>query len=395
MVQTRTFDGSAGTGAAVTKADPQGEEALNTVVVTGATGFVGGHTLQALADGPWEVIAACRDPARLPPGFSGEVMAGDLRDSAYCRALANRADGLIHAAAWSSLYGHQRRSARLFREPSLSLIEEARRGRVSRFVFVSSTGAARPGQGTDANQAGRVTGFWPHLDNVVTIEEALREAAQDGLDRCVSMRLGLFVGENYGLGLLPILVPRLKTRLVPWVAGGRTPLPLIDGEDIGRALRAALETPLPSGYQGFNAVGPTVPTAREVITFLHEEFDLPKPWFSVPFCVAHPFAAAMEALSRVTPWDPLVSRAIIHLLRDFKVDNDKAKQMLGYDPHMDWRGAIRRQMAEMADRQKQPMRMIKVSRASGPAGPVGHKRSDQAQDPGGLPPTSVLPFSER
>ncbi|GAB6052466.1 hypothetical protein JCM17960_12860 [Magnetospira thiophila] len=332
---------------------------MQTIIITGATGFVGRHALKALHGGPWQVIAACRERARLDHDFTEEVLVGDLRDPEYAREIAARADTILHAAAWSSLHGHRRRSNALFRDPSLLLIEAARAGRVSRFIFVSTTGAASPSRAADPDSLGQKVGFWPHLDNVVTIEDRLREAVGQGLDQVLNMRFGLFVGEHYGLGLLPILVPRLKSHLVPWVAKGRSPMPLIAGEDIGLALRKAAESSLIPDFHGFNLLGPTVPRVRDVIIFLHREYGLPCPWFSVPFAVAHPFAGAMEALSHVTPFDPFISRGIIHLMQDFGVTNDKAAQQLNYHPNVDWRDAVCRQMAEMTIRQVKPMSMVK------------------------------------
>lgn len=100
----------------------------------------------------------------------------------------------------------------------------------------------------------------------------------------VNLRLGLFAGQRYSLGILPILLPRLNTRLVPWVGGGKTGLPIIDGRDIGQAVvRAALAPELPP-YAAYNIVGPEVPSAREVITYICDTFNYPKPLFGVLFC---------------------------------------------------------------------------------------------------------------
>lgn len=331
-----------------------------TVLVTGATGFVGSHALEALARRPdVKVVAACRDPARLPPGFAGEVRVGDLRDPADFRQLLDGIDVVCHCMAWTSLFGQGHRSRDLYLEPTLALLDAAVAAGVRRFVNVSTTSAAAPQRSADPMSRGIPRPFWPHLCSVVRIEDALRERAGRGT-AMVNLRFGIFAGRRYGLGILPILVPRLKTRLVPWVAGGRTSLPITAGEDIGEAMALAATAPGLAGYEGFNIVGPEVPTAREVIGFLHEEFGLPPPWFSVPFGLAYPFAWLMEKLDRVVPWEPLVTRSIVHLLEEVSADNARAEARLGYRPAVDWRDAVRAQMAEMQFRQSQPMRMSKA-----------------------------------
>jgi len=330
---------------------------MKTVLVTGATGFAGSHVHAALSERiDLNVIAACRDASRLPGDFTGQVREGDLLNVAYVNALPQGVDVICHCAAWTSLYRHERESRALFLEPSLNLINAARANGVQRFINTSTTSAAAPLYSADAGSHGIPRGYWPHLCNVVTIENYLRRQA-DANFGVVNLRLGLFAGRRYALGLLPVLLPRLRTHLVPWVADGRTGMPIIDGRDIGQAFRCAALAEDLAGYTGCNIVGPSVPTVRQVIGFLHTEYGYPEPHFSVPFPVAFGFAWLMEKLDAVVPWDPLVTRSIIHLLREVSADNTRARELIGYRPQYDWRMTIRAQLEEMAKRRQRPMRL--------------------------------------
>jgi nucleoside-diphosphate-sugar epimerase len=330
---------------------------MKTLLLTGATGFVGSHAMEALMRRPdLCLIAACRDPSRLPEGFRGEVRAGDLRDPSYRQSLLVGVDVVVHAMAWTSLYGQGHRGRDLYLEPTLALFEAAVSRGVRRWVNISTTSAAAPECSADPLSHGIPRHFWPHLCHVVAIEEALRERA-GGQTVLVNLRLGIFAGRRYGLGVLPILVPRLKTHWVPWVAGGRTGLPITAGEDIGEAVALAATVPGLGGYESFNIVGPEVPSVRQVIDFLHAEYGLPRPHFSVPFAIAYPFGWLMERLDPLLPWEPLVTRSIVHLLEETHADNQRAEQRLGYRPRVLWREAIRAQMAEMAVREAKPMRL--------------------------------------
>ncbi len=333
-----------------------------TVLVTGANGFVGSHILEALTRREDIVpLAACRDRRKLPPGYSGAVREGDLRNQAYLQDLLGDVDVVCHAAAWTSAWNHAAESQRLFLEPSLALIDQVLRSGVSRFIFLSSTSVAAPHASSDpmsqADDDQRLA-LWPHLRNVARIERYLRDNAARTCTM-ITLRAGLFAGRRYGLGVLPLLVPRLRTHLVPWVNGGRTGMPIVAGDDIGEAFALAATAPALNGYQGFNIVGPTVPTAREVIAFLSTEYGLPTPHFGVPFAMAYAFARSMELLDRFVPWEPLVTRSIIHLLEDTGATNERAGTMLGYAPEVHWKEAIRMQMEEMAERQKSPMKMCR------------------------------------
>jgi nucleoside-diphosphate-sugar epimerase len=342
--------------------DPASEPGapVTTVLVTGATGFVGSHALEALAlRSRLSVIAACRDPGRLPSDFAGDIRVGDLRDAAYRARLLDGVDVVCHCMSWTTLFGDDHRSRDLYLEPTLDLLEAVVARGIKRFVNVSTTSAAAPERSANPMSRGIPRSFWPHLSSVVAIENAMRERA-DRQTCMVNLRFGIFAGRRYGLGVLPILVPRLRTHLVPWVAGGRTSLPITAGEDIGEALALAATAPDLAGYEGFNVVGPEVPCVRQVIEFLHQEYALPLPHFSVPFAVAYPFAWLMEKIDPLVSWDPLVTRSIIHLLEEVAADNERAERRLGYRPKVAWRDAIREQMAEMWARQGKPMRMSKA-----------------------------------
>ena len=332
---------------------------MTAVLVTGANGFVGSHVLEALQRRRGvTVIAACRDAARLPAGFDGEVRAGDLRDVRYVREVVDGVDVLCHGAAWTSVWGRRDESRRLHLEPTLSLIDAAQAAGVRRFIHTSTTSAASPEQSADPMSRGIPRRYWPHLCHVIAIEDRLRERASATF-QVVNLRLGIFAGRRYGLGILPILLPRLKTHLVPWVAGGRTSLPIVDGEDLGEAFALAATASALDDYEGFNIVGPEVPTVREVIEFLHEEFDYPVPHFGVPFFLAYPFAWLMETLDSIVPWEPLVTRSIVHLLAEVHADNRRAEARLGYRPRHPWREAVRKQVAEMRVRETRPMPMYR------------------------------------
>jgi len=330
-----------------------------TVLVTGANGFTGSHTLNALMAMEGVIpIAACRNPATLPRAFMGEVRVGDLTDPDYRERVLKGVDTVAHCAAWTAAWGHAKHSFEHHLKPTLAFIDAAMAGRVKRFVNVSSTAIAAPTGAQDPMSHPAPLPHFPHMDNVRRTEEYLRQASERGLD-VVNLRLGFFAGENYGLGILPLLLPRLKTHLVPWVAGGRTHLPLIDGRDVGQAMALAATAPGLEGYRAFNVIGPENPTVRKVIEHLSSQYGYPTPHFSVPFRGAYAFAWTMEKLDPIVPWEPLVTRSIIQFLEQQDVGNAAFTEATGYTPHHHWKEAIKTQLGEMAERQTHAMPMIK------------------------------------
>jgi len=332
---------------------------MKTILVTGANGFVGTHTLKKLMLlDDINLIAACRDRSRLIPEFKGEVREGDFRDEQYLDKMLEGVDVVCNAMAWTALWGHKQQSQELYYEPTTKLIDKIIKKNISRYINVSTTSAASPEKSADAMSIGIPRTFWPHLCSVIKIENYMRSKASSETTM-VNMRLGIFAGEHYGLGILPILLPRLKTHLVPWVAGGETHLPVIDGRDIGEAMKCAAIAEELTGYESFNIVGKDSPTVKEVIEFIHKQFAYPKPHFSVPFFIAYPFAWLMEMLDPIVPWEPLVNRSIIHILEEVSADNNRAEKALNYQPCHNWQDAVSMQVQEMEKLQKKPMRMAR------------------------------------
>lgn len=321
------------------------------MLVTGATGFLGRNVLAALgtSDGA-EPIAACRTPSRLDGQFSGEIRAGDLRDPDYRRTVVKDVDVVCHTGTWSSMWGHRAQERTHFFEPACDLVEQAIRAGVDRFLLASTVAIGTPpvdGSPADDFSPTRATGFWPHLDRLVELDTFMRENSHRGT-QMVTMRLGHFVGTGNEVGIVAALTPRLRTRLVPWIAGGRSRLPLVGDTDLGQAFaRAAVADGL-DDFESFNICGPDYPTAREVIGFIAAETGFPTPWYSVPRPAAHAFGWLMEHLHPVLPGSsPFLTRSLVHVAGDWFCPGDYAAKKLGYLPRKDWRTGVREALTEL------------------------------------------------
>ena len=322
------------------------------MLVTGATGFVGRNVLRSLGRRKGvELVAACRTPAKLITEFGGEVRAGDLRDAGYRKSVVEDVDVICHTGTWGAFWGHEVQEREYFFEPAQDLIEQAIEAGARRFLLASTvaigdTPRARGPAGDFSST--RHTGFWPHLDRLVDIDQVMREQSVRGT-QMVTMRLGHFVGAGNELGLVGALASRLPTRLVPWIAGGQSRMPLVADADIGEAFALATLAEGLDAYESFNICGAEFPTAREVIDFIAAETGSPSPVYSVPFAAAHAFGWLMEQLHPVLPGKaPFLTRSLVHVARDWWCPTDYARRKVGYVPAKDWRIAAREALAELA-----------------------------------------------
>ena len=114
-------------------------------LVTGATGFVGSHVVEALRQAGHEVAALVRSPGKAGAlaALNVEQVRGalDERDS-LTRAVATR-DTIIHAAGLTAALA-EADYLQVNRDGTRALLSAAERAGVGRFVYVSSMAAAGP-----------------------------------------------------------------------------------------------------------------------------------------------------------------------------------------------------------------------------------------------------------
>lgn len=316
-----------------------------TVLVTGATGFLGSHICASLQKSQQiNLIAACRELAKLPESLQANARVGDLRDPSYRKTLTQDVNVICHAGTWSSMWNHRQAEKDYFLQPTLDLIQQAKLAGVSRFIMTSTVVMSKAGQQRPIGDFAETqkTGFWPHLDCLIDVDNFMQQQASTSM-KMITMRLGHFIGAGNKLGIVPVLLPRLKTYMVPWLASGKSRMSLISGSDMGNAFAHAVQVAADklNPYESFNIVGNSFPTSREVFLYLCEKSGSPRPLYSVPFFIGHSFAWLMEKLFPVLPGKaPFLTRSIVHLAKDWYCQSDYAEQKLGFKAMESWQHAI-------------------------------------------------------
>ena len=321
------------------------------VLVTGATGFLGRNIIKSMAANPGiECVAACRSRAKLPTDFSGEVRVGDLLDPIYRRELPTDINVICHAGTWASMWNHKKPERERFYEPTRDLIDQAIAQGVERFTQASTVvigAVTKDGKPMDDFSPKKPTGYWPHLDYLMNLDDYMHDNSRRGM-QMVTMRLGHFVGAGNRLGMLPAIVPRLKTLLVPWLGGGKKQLPLVSDSDLGAAFVLAALAENLDDYESFNICGPEFPTLREVITYVAKQAGVPKPLYSVPYPAGYAFGWLMETLKPILPGSsPFLTCSIVRLCENWICPNDYAQKKLGYVPKKDWHVAVDEHLADL------------------------------------------------
>jgi nucleoside-diphosphate-sugar epimerase len=302
-----------------------------TVLVTGASGFLGGHVVRDLRAHGYVVTAAGRRADALP---EGPVVVGDLDDLASCDVPA---DVVVHCAALSSPWGRWAAFAHANVTGTARVLTYARRVGARRLVHVSSPGiyaAPRDRVGIREHEVDPSRPMNAYIRSKLHAEALLRAASGrgDGPEVVVLRPRGI-IGPGD-----PALVPRLlrvHERVgVPLLRGGRGLVDLTAVQNVALAVRLAIEVPAAAG-RAFNVTNGDPRAFVDLLDQLLTGMGLPLRHRHLPAGAVAGLATVLEAVCGVLPGrpEPPVTRYTVSTITHSQtLDITRARTVLGYEP---------------------------------------------------------------
>ena len=279
------------------------------VLLTGATGYVGGRLLMALEERQEPIRCLARRPEVLTSRVraSTSVVGGDVFDSATLGpALANvhTAFYLLHSMDAPGEF------ARRDREAAASFGSAAKTAGVRRIIYLGGLG--------------RGPGLSEHL---ASRQEVGRVLAESGVPT-IELRASIIIGSgSRSFEMVRALVERLPVMVTPrWVSTRAQPIAI---EDVIAYLVAALDAP--AEVEGvFEIGGADVVSYREIMREYARQRRLRR-WL-IPVPVLTPRLSS-RWLRLVTPLHAAVGRALIDGVRnETVVVDDRARRQFGVRP---------------------------------------------------------------
>jgi len=324
-------------------------------LITGATGFVGGHLAEACVERRMDVraIARANSDAKALDKLGVRIHRGDLTEPAVVREAVQDVDLIIHCAAKVGDWGPVEEYRAVNVEGLRNLLDACKGTMLQRFVHLSSLGvyAARNHYGADENEA------LPdhHIDGYTQSKAeserlALRYYSEFEVP-VVVLRPGFIYGPR-DRTLLPKVIENLRQGKIRYLGGGKGALNTIYVGNLVEAILLALNHSDAIG-KIFNLTDGEVVTKRQFLDAVADGLSLPKPPNSpVPVWLARFLASVMEKRARNKGWKeaPMLTQARVKFLGlnlDFSID--KARRELSYKPSTTFDEGIRRTMAWYRD----------------------------------------------
>ncbi len=312
------------------------------VLVTGASGFIGGRAAERLCDRGYRVRAVYRRSS-LPSHLlrlaerGAELRRFDLSNDTAVDELTDGCDYIVHAAARVLDYGRHRAFVSANVDATKRLVDSALDGTCSKFLFVGSVSVHGFGGHRGTTERGpyyRLRSSYPITK--MYAENIVRAAHGRGMN-VVVVRPGLVYGPGDTTTLAPFF-RLLESRDLPWLAGFEHLNCPIYISDLVDGIVLALESDRANG-RVYNLTSGEAVTLAEAVRRAAELLDAPLPQLRIPSTAAKFLASVAESASALTGYrirPPLTRYLAEQLSRDFHFSPEKARRELGFAPRVGW-----------------------------------------------------------
>jgi nucleoside-diphosphate-sugar epimerase len=320
-------------------------------LITGATGFVGGHLAEACAGRGWSVRALVRSDSDtgLLERHNVALVRGELSDAGAVREALEGVEVVLHCAAKVGDWGPVEEYRAVNVEALRGLLEACRGRPLRRFVHFSSLGvyAARHHYGTDESEPLPERHMDGYTQTKVESEQLVLRYDREHQLPVVVLRPGFIYGPR-DRTLMPKMLENLRLRRVRYIGGGKGAMNCIYVCNLVEAALLAAEKPEAVG-QIFNLTDGEFVSKRRFIESIANGMGLPHPKpVGVPLWLARIMASYLEdrARRRGKPTAPRLTQGRVKLLGlnlDFSIE--KAKRELGYLPRWGFDEGMRETVA--------------------------------------------------
>ncbi|HEY6273787.1 MAG TPA: hopanoid-associated sugar epimerase [Terriglobales bacterium] len=302
--------------------------------ITGATGFVGSHVAEALAERGAELRLLVRPESKTDniSGLKAETAIGDLCNPDSIKKAMNGCDFVFHLAADYRLW--VRDPEQMYRanvEGTRAIIQAAQECGVRRVIYCSSVatmGFASDGSIADENSPVSLTGMIGHYKrSKFMAEQVALEAGRSGRN-VVVVNPTTPIGER-DIKPTPtgrIIVDFLNRKFPAYVDTG---LNLVDVKEVARGHLLAMERAVPG--QRYILGGENL-TLKQILDKLARLTGLPSPKTRVPHAVAMGFAVVDQFfVGTIMGKEPRATVEAVRMGRKkMFASSAKAERELGY-----------------------------------------------------------------
>lgn len=322
-----------------------------TVLVTGATGYIGRRVALRLARQGDAIRVLCRDAGWLDPELKRsphvEVMLGDLGDENAMRRACAGISGIIHLAAGTG--GTAEEFDRSTIRGTTNLLEAAEAAGVARIVYVSSMSVydySSMRAGSLIDESATLERHPEQRDNYArskrVAEDVVAQHIARGTISISIVRPGIVYGPNNRSPFIPVTALRRFPGLgFLLVGGGRREVPLVYVENLVDALLLLLGRQ-DLGGRIYNVIDDEPHSERDYLAALERTTGVPLKIRPVPVVSFLPLVLAAETLRRARRKKGMnIVHGLLRVTKYIRFDAGKLQREVGWHSHVALEDALR------------------------------------------------------
>ena len=302
-------------------------------LVTGATGFVGGHMIRLLLAKKQKVRALVRsiDRAQSLAALGVELVQGDLKDRASLKIAVQGITGVFHiGAVFREAKLDDQEYLAVNVEGTRALFEESIAAGVSRLIYCSTNGVHGDVKNPPANE---LTAYAPcdvYQESKVASEKVAFDFYASEKIRGVILRPAMIYGPgDTRLGKIFRLIKKQKFF---YVGKGNALCHFIDVRDLAEAFWQAMQkTEL--NNEAYLIAGEKIIPLQEFCNVVADALKVQRPWIHVPLVPMQLLGDLCEFICKpfgIEP--PLYRRRVDFYIKNRSFDTSKAQAQLGFKP---------------------------------------------------------------
>ena len=307
------------------------------ILITGATGFLGGALAHRLHSMGWDVTALGRNAQRLDQleNEGMRVLQLDLKDKSAMTAACKNQEIVFHCAALPSPWGNFEAFYQANVIGTRNVIRACEDHNVRRLVYVSTPSLYF---GYSSRMNVQETDDLPepvsnYAATKLLAEEEIDKAFGNGL-AAITIRPRAIFGPGDTV-IFPRLIPRLQSGRLPILGDGENIVDLTYIENVVDALLLCAESHASTLGKKYNISNGEPVKIWELIERICRELNLPSPKRKISYPTAHTVASVLEFIYTLIPTHPeppLTRISVSMMANSTTLDITAAKQELGYQP---------------------------------------------------------------
>ncbi len=332
-----------------------------TCLVTGASGFIGGHLVERLVADGHDVRCLVRPSSdrSVLDHLGVEIALGDLTNAASLADAAKGCRYAFHCGALVSDWGTVEEITRINVDGTRHLLRAAIASGVERFIHFSTTDVyGYPGRESIGEDYTAISfGNW-YAQTKRAAEAEVRRAAEERGIEIVILRPATVYGPR-STEVVGEIARAIRNRAMVLINGGRAVAGLAYIENVVDAAVLALAHDAAPG-QAFNVTDGVEVTWRQFTNDLAKGLGCSRVRWSMPYWLASGVGFSLESgyrlLRRATglTTPALLSRQAVNVMgNDQSFSNRKARELLGWQPRIDYGAGLEatlRWLRELFDR---------------------------------------------